>query len=418
MKKIALLFIVLFFTAQLIFSQLTDAMKKEVYPRKYSFEKAEEFQKKGEYQKAIWFYINLFPTNKTKVVEHVKEIKALLDTADLELFIKKTFGLYGTFDPTIMYLKNGFMKIDDDKLKQKAGRSNELISQVVEGDNKISDAHYKFTYYLDQNFVFCDKSLSVYTGKVVAENGLIKVNIFNNYTNDLIMSAYFTDSTLSAFEGPFKRFYAYKKPEIEGTIKNGNKAGIWKKWDNYGHLIDSSVFDNGVQLFEATSTFYSNNILKSFILTDSVNKKYHLTLYDTSGKIIQEILLAGDSGIVKKFDNDGNIKIDTLKSGIKTEASFAGGNDEWKRYIKHNLDPMVPVDNRAKDGIYTVYVNFTINEDGSVSNIIPETHFGYGMEKEAIRLIMNSPKWIPATLNGKAVKSIKKQPITFVVTSN
>ena len=57
-------------------------------------------------------------------------------------------------------------------------------------------------------------------------------------------------------------------------------------------------------------------------------------------------------------------------------------------------------------------------KDGSVSQIIPLTAHGYGMEEEAIRVIKNSPGWTPAEQNGTPVNSFRIQPISFVVVSD
>jgi len=43
------------------------------------------------------------------------------------------------------------------------------------------------------------------------------------------------------------------------------------------------------------------------------------------------------------------------------------------------------------------------------------TRNGYGMEKEAIRLIKDGPRWTPAIQNGHTVNAYRKQPIIFVV---
>ena len=43
------------------------------------------------------------------------------------------------------------------------------------------------------------------------------------------------------------------------------------------------------------------------------------------------------------------------------------------------------------------------------------TNWGYGMENEVVRIIKNSPAWVPAVQDGKQVQAYRKQPITFVV---
>ncbi|HMT73472.1 MAG TPA: N-acetylmuramoyl-L-alanine amidase [Chitinophagaceae bacterium] len=100
---------------------------------------------------------------------------------------------------------------------------------------------------------------------------------------------------------------------------------------------------------------------------------------------------------------------------VEIEASFPGGNANWRQYLERNMNPDVPINNKAPNGAYTTITMFIVAIDGSISDIRPLTRHGYGMEEEAIRVISKGPKWVPAIVNGKPVKSYRKQPITFQV---
>jgi len=97
------------------------------------------------------------------------------------------------------------------------------------------------------------------------------------------------------------------------------------------------------------------------------------------------------------------------------EASFPGGEKEWRKYIQNNLRAYVPAKNRAPAGIYKVWVQFTVDKHGNVSNVKPLTNNGFGMEKEVVRIIKNSLRWDPASQHGKIVASSRAQPVTFIV---
>ena len=72
----------------------------------------------------------------------------------------------------------------------------------------------------------------------------------------------------------------------------------------------------------------------------------------------------------------------------------------------------------APAGSYLVIVRFIVSKDGSISNVVPETKHGYGMEAEAVRVIKNGPSWKPALLNGRNVNAYRRQPMTFVISQN
>ena len=101
---------------------------------------------------------------------------------------------------------------------------------------------------------------------------------------------------------------------------------------------------------------------------------------------------------------------------VEIEAEFPGGATAWRRYLQNNLDANAPVDNNAPEGTYTVVVRFIVSKNGVISDVVPETKFGYGMEAEAVRAIKKGPKWKPGIQNGNQVNSIRRQPITFIVT--
>jgi hypothetical protein len=100
---------------------------------------------------------------------------------------------------------------------------------------------------------------------------------------------------------------------------------------------------------------------------------------------------------------------------LEMEAFFPGGEMAWKRFLERNLNPGVPTENHAPAGMYTVWVQFVVNKDGSVTDIKALTNWGHGMEAEVIRIIKKAGGWSPANIAGKPVKAYRKQPVTFMV---
>jgi periplasmic protein TonB len=100
---------------------------------------------------------------------------------------------------------------------------------------------------------------------------------------------------------------------------------------------------------------------------------------------------------------------------VEIESEFKGGSREWAKFLQKNLNANIPNDNKAKKGKYTVVVKFEIDVDGTVSNMLATTKHGYGMEKEVMRVIALATQWTPAIQNGKPVRAVKMQPVTFLV---
>lgn len=96
---------------------------------------------------------------------------------------------------------------------------------------------------------------------------------------------------------------------------------------------------------------------------------------------------------------------------VDAEAQFPGGPNAWSKYVSQNINEKIL--EAAPAGTYTVIVKFIVHKNGDISDVQATTHVGYGLEKEAVRLVKNSPKWIPAEYG--SVSSYRLLPMTFIV---
>ena len=102
--------------------------------------------------------------------------------------------------------------------------------------------------------------------------------------------------------------------------------------------------------------------------------------------------------------SDGrNIYLEENEKGYKK--TKANDYKLWQKYVQANFNKAVPIYNGAPFGEYTVSVNFSVDSIGGISNANVLNNPGYGIGEEVIRVINNSPDWIPATKDGKPVKS-------------
>ena len=131
------------------------------------------------------------------------------------------------------------------------------------------------------------------------------------------------------------------------------------------------------------------------------------------GIVAPAVIDEGKGVVEEKKEEDEN----KIFEKVEIEASFKGGEGAWRKYLERNLNGNTPVDNGAPEGTYTVYVQFVVSKDGSISDVRPLTNHGYGMEQEAVRVIKKGPAWTPAVQNGRSVNAYRKQPITFQVTA-
>ena len=126
-----------------------------------------------------------------------------------------------------------------------------------------------------------------------------------------------------------------------------------------------------------------------------------------------EIVIFNAPKIQKNVDPTKNN--DPIFYTAEKPAEFPGGPKGWTNYLMNNLDRDLPVKNKAVTGKYTIKLNFLVNKDGGVENVVAENNPGFGTAEEAIRVIEKGPKWIPAEQNGKKVNYLMKQVIVFNV---
>ncbi len=97
-----------------------------------------------------------------------------------------------------------------------------------------------------------------------------------------------------------------------------------------------------------------------------------------------------------------------------TEAAhFPGGAETWDKFLQRNLHADIVINKGGPAGKYKVMVSFAVDEQGRLSAIKAVHDPGYGTGAEAVRVLKSGPNWVPAKQNGKAVKCIQQQAITF-----
>ncbi len=90
-----------------------------------------------------------------------------------------------------------------------------------------------------------------------------------------------------------------------------------------------------------------------------------------------------------------------------------GGMDGFRKYIADNVNyPKTAADNNVSG---TVHVNFTVEKDGSITNVKVDRKLGSGLDDEAIRVVKASEKWSPGIQNGEAVRVQFNVPVKFAL---
>jgi protein TonB len=113
------------------------------------------------------------------------------------------------------------------------------------------------------------------------------------------------------------------------------------------------------------------------------------------------------TGAETKLPVDTNILVNT--TALDKLPEFPGGMDRFYSYVGNNFERL------EIEGINTMklYVSFVIEKDGNMTNIHVKRDPGYGLGKEAIRVLKSlRTKWTPGMINSKPVRTAYDLPIT------
>ena len=96
------------------------------------------------------------------------------------------------------------------------------------------------------------------------------------------------------------------------------------------------------------------------------------------------------------------------------KATFPGGEHLFAQYLQKSIVYPEAALSHHVEG--TVYADVYLDSLGHVTNVeFPATHLGSGLEEEASRVLMQSPRWMPARENGKPVSSKLTLPVIYKI---
>ncbi|OYU54255.1 MAG: hypothetical protein CFE25_16645 [Chitinophagaceae bacterium BSSC1] len=174
---------------------------------------------------------------------------------------------------------------------------------------------------------------------------------------------------------------------------------------------DISVFnfwkgENATKKYGNRGVFGAVEILRGNPITKIENIKTDNLVIDTTPVVLVTKTMAPPSV---------EVPYEKIFTVTQEPANFPGGQDAWLQYLQKNLDRDKPVQKGAGPGTYRVDLSFIVDQDGDIKDVVALNNPGFFTKDEAIRVMLSSPKWIPAKQNGRIVTSLVKKSITFKV---
>lgn len=96
---------------------------------------------------------------------------------------------------------------------------------------------------------------------------------------------------------------------------------------------------------------------------------------------------------------------------VEQKAEFTGGMMKQIEFMMQNLKYPKEAEKDGASG--TVRVHFIVEKDGTLTDVKVPDSVHKALDAEGIRLVKAMPKWTPAKVKGKAVRSKMVLPVQF-----
>ena len=137
---------------------------------------------------------------------------------------------------------------------------------------------------------------------------------------------------------------------------------------------------------------------------DRINEEFKLTGSPEDGTY--KLAPQTDTPRTNSFDNS----VYEIQH-VDIVAQFPNGQMAMFEWLSHHIQyPSLTAD-KGESG--RVVVSFIVDKDGSITDPKIKKGVSQSLDAEALRVIKNMPKWIPARKDGKTVKMKMDLPITF-----
>lgn len=107
----------------------------------------------------------------------------------------------------------------------------------------------------------CKKSEACYQRRTFREGRLRFVKDYYIDSGSLCMSGAYTDDALLVPEGFFYWYYPNRRLKEKGRYVNGNKVGLWKKYNDNDVLLDSTYYANNIPMYRSYKWYNDGSLM-------------------------------------------------------------------------------------------------------------------------------------------------------------
>jgi len=196
---------------------------------------------------------------------------------------------------------------------------------------------------------------------------------------------------------PLVYFYRRSLKFIHEYLADDHAANLAESKKQYAMVLFLQNFKAGPAI---ANTFSSPSLLEARIrmLQRKKSKAYRLWKYTLCMPLIALLLL------MCSFHSSG---FGNGITNVDQAAGFPGGFEAFSSYVVKTARKVSNKNGRVK-------LSFIVETNGEITNEEVENSLDKPSDKEALRVIKLSPRWMPALQNGKKVRSAYQIGINFI----
>lgn len=199
-------------------------------------------------------------------------------------------------------------------------------------------------------------------------------------------------------------------PRGEGSIKliQGGSSTTWNVETRTAEAGSGNrVYKVNRGGKEAVATLASGGLYLT-IIGEEFKEVYSRTdiVPDDKPKAANNSSSVTSTTILKNADDEAFVIVEQMPE-------FPGGEHAMQAFMQEHFEYPEEAEDAGIEG--TVYLNFVIEKDGSISNVKVVRGIGGGCEEEAIRVVGLMPNWIPGKQRGKLVRVSYNFPVKFKI---
>jgi TonB family protein len=204
------------------------------------------------------------------------------------------------------------------------------------------------------------------------------------------------------------RLAGIKEPTIFAWKDNTGTGSLVMVLSIDGDHVDMLVFSNQIESGSIATNKFDRNKFSKWLNT---MYKVESNTKETSGGIAanHKSNRISESDLIPQLPSSISPDEPVLTVGVKP--SFPGGEAAFREYVGNEFQYPIRCQNKGING--SVVLRFVVDASGKISRIsvIEETKSCPEFTQEAIRVLKQSPRWIPGQNNGRFVSSWREIPI-------